>query len=290
MPRSPRNLVIVRAGDRSLHPAWTTSLASRDWDLVVSYFGRDEQRYRGDGARRIDDPGLKFPGLHALLSRETFWRDYDHVWLPDDDLMIGQDGISRLFRIVAELELQVAQPALSWTSFYSHRITLKYPSFRARFTDFVEIMAPCFRREFLERCLHTLGETQSGWGLDWVWPKVLANGPMRCAILDDVEMTHTRPVGGPTYGALRDRGISAADEGAALMQRYGIARGQAPSVIAAIARDGRLLAAATPADVVLLRERIAHDEQLFLASRSRVETAPVVLVMPPAERGRRWGR
>src|SRR5947209_7377435 len=38
-----RFLVIVRAGDESLHPQWTDSLATRGWDLAVSYFGTDAE-------------------------------------------------------------------------------------------------------------------------------------------------------------------------------------------------------------------------------------------------------
>jgi len=84
-----RNLVIVRAGDQSLHPGWTTTPGARDWDLVVSYFGDFPHRYRSSAERRVDDKGLKWRGLHALLTREAFWRDYDYIWLPDDDLAIG---------------------------------------------------------------------------------------------------------------------------------------------------------------------------------------------------------
>src|SRR5664279_707363 len=40
--RTKRYLVIVRAGDRSLHPGWTQSPATRNWDLLVSYFGADD--------------------------------------------------------------------------------------------------------------------------------------------------------------------------------------------------------------------------------------------------------
>jgi hypothetical protein len=290
MPRSSRNLVIVRAGDRSLHPGWTTDPETREWDLVVSYFGDDPARYRSAGERRTDAKGLKWPALHALLAREEFWRDYDRVWLPDDDLRTEQPAIERLFRCVADLELDLAQPSLSWTSFFSHRITLRHPSFAVRFTDFVEIMAPCFRREFLERCLPAMGETQSGWGLDWVWPRLQAEGPARCAVLDDVEVTHTRPVGGPTYGVLRELGISAADEGVALMRRHGLGPGKVPAVVAAIDRDGRYLDPATSADAVRLRELIADDERRFLASRSRVETSRVTIALPHPPDPPRWGR
>jgi len=72
--------VVVRAGDTSLHPNWTRDLVTRDWDLVVSYFGNDLERFRAPGEARIDDKGQKWSGLHALLTREDFWRGYDYIW------------------------------------------------------------------------------------------------------------------------------------------------------------------------------------------------------------------
>jgi hypothetical protein len=117
--RASRFLVVVRAGDASLHPTWTDDLATRDWDLVVSYYGLDPARYRDARGRRIDDAGQKFLGLHALLTRERFWREYDYIWLPDDDLAIDQAAVSALFATTARLGAALAQPALSWDSYYS---------------------------------------------------------------------------------------------------------------------------------------------------------------------------
>ena len=85
-PRRRRFLVVVRAGDTSLHPTWVDPGRPRSFDLVVSYYGRDPQKYRDGPFPRIDDPGQKFIGAQRLLQREPFWRDYDYVWLPDDDL------------------------------------------------------------------------------------------------------------------------------------------------------------------------------------------------------------
>jgi hypothetical protein len=289
MPRPTRNLVIVRAGDRSLHPAWTAALETRNWDLVASYFGDDPARFRDPGERRIDDKGPKWSGLHALLARERFWREYDYVWLPDDDLMIEQIAVDRLFARTAGLDLELSQPGLSWRSFYSHEITIRHPSLMARYTNFIEIMAPCFRREFLETCLALLGETQSGWGLDWILPRMQPKGRLGCAIIDDVEMTHTRPVGGPNYAALKG-GVSAADEGNALLAKYGVALTGPPPVYAAVDRSGRHLDGAIPAEAALLHELLATDAGAFLASRRRSETAQVVVPQGRAYQSGRWGR
>jgi hypothetical protein len=264
-----RFLVITRAGDRSLHPHWTSSLATRDWDLVISYFGDDARRYRDAGDLRIDDKGPKYVGLHTLLQREDFWRDYDYIWLPDDDLAVVQSTISALFEVTASLDLTLTQPALSWSSFYSHPVTIRHPRFRLRMTNFVEIMAPCFKRSFLETCLPTLGENLSGWGLDWLWPCLLRGVSSRVAIIDDVTVTHTRRRG-PSYATLRAAGISPRAEMEALLRKYGIPLDVTPQVLAAIDRQGYLLSRANPGEARNLDERLRRDWNDFLTSWQRL--------------------
>jgi hypothetical protein len=264
MSANKRFLVVVRAGDQSLHPQWTRALATRDWDLVVSYYGEDPERFRAAGETRIDDKGLKWQGLHGLLTRETFWRGYEYVWLPDDDLAADQATISEFFAHVAELGLSLAQPALTWDSHHSHLITLRHPSFRARWTDFIEIMAPCFEVAFLDACLPTFAETLSGWGLDWVWPRRLGENSRHSAIIDATAVTHTRPVGGPSYGKLAQLGINAEAEGLALMRRHGIAVGSHKKVLAAIDQRGARLDSADPATATLLDALLARDRSALL--------------------------
>ena len=258
-----RCLVVVRAGDASLHPTWTDDLATRGFDLVVSYFGKDPSRYRGEGERRIDDAGQKFLGLHALLTRESFWRDYDYIWLPDDDLAIDQASIGEMFATAARLGLSLAQPALAWDSYYSHRITLAHPSFAWRLTNYVEVMAPCFARPFLERCLPTFTENLSGWGLDLLWPRMLPARPRSIAILDDVVMTHTRPVGGPGHDRLRAAGVSPQEESEALMAKHGIVGDVRALVYAGVDHDGRTIDASTRDGRAALRDMLAQDHAAF---------------------------
>ncbi len=282
MPPVKRFLVIVRAGDRSLHPTWTQSEQTRNWDLVVSYFGKDPTRYRSSGERRIDDAGPKLPGLHQLLAREEFWRDYDYVWLPDDDLAVGEAGVNRLFEIAASHGLALAQPALSWLSFFSHQLTLRSPSFRLRYTNFVEIMAPCFRSDFLATCLPTFAENRSGWGLDYLWPRLLPAGQRLCAIVDEVEITHTRPLGGPNYAELRAGGVMPRDELERLFSKYQIPTTLESVISAAIDASGALLTAASPAEAEALRRLCSDDGRALRASRLRLDLPRIVIAPTPA--------
>lgn len=218
-----RNLVIVRAGNNSLHPNWLAGAGKRSWDLLVNYFGDDPDKYKDQDIVRIDSKGPKWPALKELIEAHRDIVDrYDYIWLPDDDIDCRAADIERMFEIVRRHKLAFSQPALSLDSYFTWGVTLRNPLTRLRFTNFVEIMVPCFDHDFLMRCLPTMGANLSGFGLDFLWPKMLEETPKRIAIIDEVAVTHTRPVGGPNYTLLRERGVTAEDEGIQLRQANGI--------------------------------------------------------------------
>ncbi|MET7773170.1 hypothetical protein [Nocardia sp. NPDC005366] len=218
-----RNLVILRAGDASLHEKWLTGPQPRTWDLVVSYFGDDPHRFRGDDVTRLDRKGPKWPALHHVLTVDLaeVIDNYDYVWLPDDDLSTDTATINELFEYSARYRLSLAQPALTEDSYFTHEITLVDRRFELRYTNFVEIMAPCFSREFLTRCLPTFDRTQTGWGLDFHWPR-FAPDTSAIAIIDAVTVRHTRPVGGPNLTAARATGIDPTREYRDYLLKHGI--------------------------------------------------------------------
>jgi hypothetical protein len=227
---SRRFLVVVRAGNASLHPSWLTAggegALDRNWDLVVNYFGDDPKRYpsTGDGVVRIDSKGPKWPALAKLMAAtRDAWGAYDYVWIPDDDLAASGQDINRMFELAAALDLQLAQPSLSWDSHFSIPLTLHNRAFKVRYSSFVEPMAPLFSRALLQRALPTFSESISGWGLDYVWPRLLADPMRQCAILDRIQVRHTRPVGGPNYAFNRSAGVEPRTEMYELLRRHGIA-------------------------------------------------------------------
>ncbi len=236
-----RNLVIVRAGDASLHPGWLDGPEARNWDLVVSYFGKDPVRYRQDDVVRIDGVGPKWTPLHRLLLDHPDYLDrYDYIWLPDDDLAATKADINRFFRLCAEYRLELAQPSLSADSPMTHPLLIHNRASHIRFTNFVEVMAPCFSAACLARVLPTFSATESGWGIDWLWPRLVADRDSGIAIVDDVVIRHTRPLGGPNYDAMRAKGKSPRAELIEFQQREGISDVRI-QVHKAISRSGRSL-------------------------------------------------
>jgi hypothetical protein len=167
--------------------------------------------YKRADVIRIDSKGPKWPALHGLIeSHWSYVAQYDYVWLPDDDIACRTRDIDRIFSLSRDYDLYLSQPALTLDSYFSWFVTLKNPLLRLRYTNFVEIMVPCFKRDFLARCLPFMSETLSGWGLDHLWPTMLRSRQM--AIIDAVSVTHTRAIRRGNYVFLQDLGITAAEE------------------------------------------------------------------------------
>ena len=218
-----KNLVIVRAGEGSLHETWLGG-GERSWDLIVNYFGDNPHKFKAPGIRRIDSKGPKWPALQALMNQlGDELLQYDYVWLPDDDLASVPENVERMFSLCLAHRFELAQPALSLDSYVGHLITLANRNFVFRYTTFVEIMAPCFSAPFLRRCRPTFGANISGWGLDLLWSSWVSHWS-RIAILDVATVRHTRPMGGPSYQIVRESGRNALDECEALKKEYGIVR------------------------------------------------------------------
>lgn len=184
--------------------------SERTWDIAVSYYGNLPNAYEGqyDWIHRFK--GSKWEGLSDFLRMhpETF-SSYDYVWLPDDDILTTSENIDQFFSICRELDFTIAQPALTRYSYSSWKITLKRPNSLARITNFVEVMAPCFKIDHFKLFSDTFNINTSGWGYEWLWHKIAEQHSVnRLAIIDRTPVFHTRPVGSAGHGGSKSAPIS----------------------------------------------------------------------------------
>ncbi|WP_227833480.1 glycosyltransferase family 2 protein [Nocardia macrotermitis] len=193
-----RNLVIVRATEISQHESWLTGPGDRNWDLIVSFTGSDTKRFRTPHAVRMDFEGSKWDVLRevARASGDTF-EQYEYVWLPDDDLQTDTASINRLFEICAEYSLALAQPALTADSYVDHEISRIVPDQVLRYTNYIGPMAPCFGREFLNRCLPEFQGAISEPGLAALWPTMLGEHDIAVVDRASVRNVRSRPIPRP---------------------------------------------------------------------------------------------
>ena len=235
---SRSNLVVVRASDRSMHPLWLATGATRNWDLIVLYCGSDPERYpaSGEGMVRIDGQGPKWPAVHRLLAGTgDAWQGYQNIWLPDDDLIASCADINRMFDLMSALALQLVQPSLSWGSRVEFPLTLHNRNFAVRYSNYIDPAAPAFCRALLERALPAMADPRPGAERGFAWPALLADAPRQCAILDRVQVT-------------RCGGVDASDAAICAPTQGAAARVEAPAGCAAalavsyggLDRDGHL--------------------------------------------------
>lgn len=192
-----KNLIVVRCGDNSLHEKWVSPDAN--YDVAVSYFG-NEASFDLDNLRFFHPyKGSKWEGLNDFFQTNDFWREYDAIWLPDDDIDADVQSLNRFFELFHEHKFDIAQPSLDEKSYFSWAILLKNKNFKYRKTNFAEVMIPCFNKKTFNKIYQTFSENKSGWGLDFLWPQML--GPQaEIAVIDEVEVFHTRPVGSAGSG------------------------------------------------------------------------------------------
>ena len=170
----------------------------------------------------------KFPAVcETNRTHGEFLGKYRAALFLDDDVKLRFEDVDRLFEMMSTYKLEIAQPSLSAHSYSSWPITLRRPAFRFRYTNFVEIMAPLFSAAALARCLPTFRKSASGWGLDLIWPALLGYPRDAIAVIDEIEITHTRPVDpqhGRFYEYLRSLGIDALEEAKILAREHGVER------------------------------------------------------------------
>jgi len=255
-------LLVVRAGDRSLHPGWLTGrgAAERRFDLHVSYFGDDPDPFpdRPADVTLSFEKGGKWTGLDACLDKLGDRLDaYGWIGFPDDDLKADCAVWNRFFEVIERLRPMLAQPALHWRSFSFHDLVLQRPGVEARWTDFVEIMAPVFRRDFFQQVRPHFGFSPAGFGYDFYWSKLAdARETRSLCIVDSAPVLHTRAFGaGSLYKAIAATGETALDHHKAFEAAYDV-REHPPRAWWAVLPDGRTV----PAGDALNRRLYLHKK------------------------------
>ena len=202
-----KNLIIICAGDNSLHKKKKWFSKSRKYVLCINYFGDDKKvynDYKKNSDIFIASKGPKWVIIRNILLNKTInqklLRLFDYIALPDDDLDITVSKWNKIFKIGEEYKLNLFQPALIDNGreyiTKSHENLIVRPECKLRYTNFVEIMAPIFSKKTLHKSLKILCDKyiKSGWGVDFVIAERILNFK-KIAVIDSVPMTHTRPRG-----------------------------------------------------------------------------------------------
>jgi hypothetical protein len=203
-----RNLVIVCAGDQSLHQRFADS---RNFDIWVIYYGQSDavfEDYRRTADRSFRLRGLKWALLRSLIDlhlagEKSPFDAYRYIFLPDDDLDFpnGATDIQRLFDAMVLSNADIGQPAIA-NQYFSWQATRLIRGALCHATNIVELMSPVYSVEVFQKfvlpCTAALDFLRAGWGIEVVIAKAAEVGmrrPARTFVFDSVPMIHTRPVG-----------------------------------------------------------------------------------------------
>ena len=197
-----KNLVIVRAGDSSLHENWleSSSSDSRSWDLFVSYYGATPKKWARDDILYTEYQGGKGDGIYDMFSTRPDLLDrYDYIMIADDDFDMSAQNLNRLFEIMREYDLQIAQPVLSYRSFTYYFPTFYNPEFKIRWVNFTQDGYCCLSHKVWRQILPLLENNPMAMFIDNFWNQLTDDPQTQCAMIDEVIITHTRPCGGELW-------------------------------------------------------------------------------------------
>ncbi len=190
-----RCLVVVRAGRQSLHQRWIDEAGPLPFDLLVAAY---EENVIDPSRREIQHiliPGPKVQGIATLFRRHSeLLRDYSYIGLVDDDIDVSVTDLMLCFEIGASRHLEIWQPSLTWDSYFSYAAFLHNPLYKVRYTNFIEMQVPFFSAEALRRCL-PLFDLGYETGIDQLWCRLSTESLYKYAVVDEISVRHTRPVG-----------------------------------------------------------------------------------------------
>jgi hypothetical protein len=186
----PRDFLVYTPASRGDFAGDFTN-AARLFDLAVNdWTGSGKFSKAAEVAEyKFAETGHKWPTLAKLLPQLPPYKFYAFI---DEDIDVSVDALNNLFKTGELFGLQIFQGALTPRSHYSHDISLVQPGSYLRPSTFVEIMAPFFSREALDKCAQTFTMSELGWGIEYLWNDILRSQGM--AIVDRFPMTHIRPV------------------------------------------------------------------------------------------------
>lgn len=219
-----RNLLITTFGEYNHLDSWLNG--ERNFDVALINYDYHEDKYDliKDCVYLDAFHTFKYPGIWDALWEEPRLLRYDYFWMPDEDIDISCGEINKMFDKMRTLNLDLAQPSVekSNVSFPSWEQFIHKEALDVIMTNFVEVMCPLFSRDAIGKCLETFRKSESGWGLDLVWAKLVNNGN-NMAILNSIIVKHTRPVKeGGLYEALAEKRISPSGDRRRLMREYNV--------------------------------------------------------------------
>lgn len=218
-----KNILISAVGKKAFEICKEWYMNDRNYDIMLIYYDNDgfeDFMYISDYL--ILNKGFKYPLIYQLFNKDLgLLLKYEYFFFPDDDVRMTSGDINELFYFSKSQQISVCQPSL-YPKNFTWPITQHNPDTIFRYVSMVEIMCPLFSRDALEKCLPSFLESNSGWGLEVAWYRLLGSREYMFAIYDLVIAKHEGIRGGESklYDNLTKMGLDPQEEYYALEKKY----------------------------------------------------------------------
>lgn len=169
---SKRFLLYSSIGDNHNIKTWLIHHPKhkRSFDVWITYYGDedDDSFIKEQSNKYVRRKGSKFQNFHDLYKQfGKELKQYDAIWLIDDDILIEPSKIPELFTYIELYNKDIIQPAFDNSGKLSHSITKQKKKSIFRNTNFVEVTCPLFRTSCLIEFMNVYDPVLTCWGVDW---------------------------------------------------------------------------------------------------------------------------
>ena len=167
----------------------------RNYDILVNNWGDSDFFRDRNPELYFEIKEHKFRTLVKLyVNHFRLLGKYDYVMCPDPDLKIKVNDINRMFDIAKHYSLDLCQPSITGHLNHPPLAPVDNKNILIRHMNLIEPMCPIFSRKAMFSCLWTFYLSYSAWGLDFVWPIIVANDKTsNVGVINNISVEHTRP-------------------------------------------------------------------------------------------------
>tara|TARA_B110000196_G_C21152896_1_gene670994 strand:+ start:997 stop:2532 length:1536 start_codon:yes stop_codon:yes gene_type:complete len=189
-----KNLVFTSAGDvTNFDELWLDK--HRIYDVWVTYYGDDDKIYEKYKSK-VDyierRKGSKFQNFEHIYKTKDL-SQYERIYVVDDDIVMSTADIGDLFDMSEENDFWICGPSFDNASKISWGITKHVSGLDFRYTNYIEVNTPLFKKEALDKLMAVYDSSLIGWGIDHLY--IWANGwnvEDKYAIVDSIQCTNPK--------------------------------------------------------------------------------------------------
>jgi hypothetical protein len=175
-----KNAIFLCTGDKGIFGYYVVENLLHNYDLIVNYFGSNKEDikfYKKHSVFFQHKSNTKFLALKDIFNHNpSVFDDYENIVCFDDDATIINGSIDHLIQAINMFNMKIISPAHYNKGKISHNIMRTYPgNHLIRFTNFVEMTFPIFKKTFIIDYLSVYDGSCCGYGNDWWYMNLISN-------------------------------------------------------------------------------------------------------------------